>query len=156
MSQRSYRDPKVTHLPKEVQEGHFSVLLHWHGHREPPFLWQELQKLARQYVKDNVFPVIFMSHCKKEIRNWRPHSLPFMSVSIMCTFCCRLMMQFSYKINCCFRQLSIFYDCKNISLPKMNVTLPTGWAMFSISQVCKVRRWGLKKTRQRKKAKYTS
>lgn len=84
--------------------------------------------LAWQYVKGNVFPVIFMSICKKEIRNWCPHSLPFISVSIMCTFCCRLMMQFSYKINCCFRQLSIFYDCKNISLLKMNVTLPMGWA----------------------------
>lgn len=139
-----YRDPKVTYLPKEVQKGLSSVLVHWHGHREPSFLWKELQKqqgLARQYVKGSVFPVVFMSLHKKEIRNWSLHSPPFINVSVMCTLCCRLMMQFSSKINCCFSQPSIFYDCKTISLLKMNVTFPEGWAVFSISQVCRVGRW---------------
>lgn len=143
--QHRYRNPKGTHLPKEEQKGLSPVLVHSHGHRNPSSLWKELQKqrgLAQQYVKGSVFPLSFMSLRKKEIRNWSLHSLPFINVSIMCTLCCRLMMQFSNKINCCFRQPSIFYDCKTISLLKMNVTSPKGRAVVSISQVCRVRRWG--------------
>lgn len=112
--------------------------------REQSFFWKELQErrgLPWQHVKGSVFPVSFMSLHKKEIRNWILHSLPFINVSVMCTLCCRLMMQFSSKINCCFRQPSIFYDCKTISLLKMKVTLPKGWAVFNISQVCRVGRW---------------
>lgn len=138
-----YRDAKVTHVKKEQQKCFSSVLLHWHGHREQSF-WEELQKrrgLPWQHVKGSVFPVSFMSLHEKEIRNWILHSLPFINVSVMCTLCCRLMMQFSSKINCCFRQPSIFYDCKTISLLKMKVTFPEGWAVFNISQVCRVGRW---------------
>lgn len=123
------RDPEVAHLPKEEQKGLSSLLVHWRGHREPSFLWKALQKrrdLAQQYVKSSVFPVIFMSLRKKEIRNWSLHSLLFINVSIMCTLCCRLMMQFSSKINCCFRQPSIFYDCKTISLLKNECYIPQG------------------------------
>lgn len=111
--------------------------------REQSF-WKELQKqrgLPWQHVKGSIFPVSFMSLHKKEIRNWILHSLPFINVSVMCTLCCRLMMQFPSKINCCFRQPSIFYDCKTISLLKMKVTFPKGWAVFNISRVCRVGRW---------------
>ena len=94
-----------------------------------------------------------MSLRKKEIRNWSLHSLPFINASIMCTLCCRLMMQFLSKINCCFRQPSIFYDCKTISLLKTNVTFPKGRAVFSICQVCRVGRWEQNKKKRKKKAK---
>lgn len=120
-----------------------SLLLYSTGHRERSFFWKELQKqrsLPWQHVKGSVFPVSFMSLHKKEIRNWILHPLPFINVSVMCMLCCRLMMQFSSKINCCFRQPSIFYDCKTISLLKMKVTFPKGWAVFNISQVCRVER----------------
>lgn len=138
------RDVKITHLEKEQQKSFSSALLHWQGHTEQSFFWKELQKrrgLPWQHVRGSVFPVSFMSLHKKEIRNWILHSLPFINMSVMCTFCCRLMMQFSSKINCCFRQPSIFYDCKTISLLKMKVTFPKGWAVFNISQVCSVGRW---------------
>lgn len=66
--QRSQSHP----VSREEHRGLSSVLDHKDSHREPSFPWKELQKrrgLAQQYVKGSVFPAIFMSLHKKEIRN---------------------------------------------------------------------------------------